>query len=123
MRALPREGSRNTAVTEKSGHSRSQGSARDDGLEGLGRLRKHFGRYAQDTAGILLIALAILALLATWGLTAGGLVTPFTQFLAIWLGCGLSFAIDSLRRWLVGMGIAWKRVAYLLWAIPLLRPA
>ncbi|MFN2119855.1 MAG: DNA translocase FtsK [Anaerolineales bacterium] len=83
-------------MTEKSGHSRSQGSARDDGLEGLGRLRKHFGRYAQDTAGILLIALAILALLATWGLTAGGLVTPFTQFLAIWLGWGVYLLIAAI---------------------------
>ncbi len=49
----------------------------------------HFGRFAQDAVGVLLVALAVLALLSTWGLTTGGLVTPASRFFGTWLGWGI----------------------------------
>jgi len=83
-------------VTEKSEHSYSRGPGREDGLDGLARLQKHFGRYVQDIAGLVLIAVALLALLATWGLTAGGLVTPLAAFLGTWLGWGVYLLIAAI---------------------------
>ncbi len=49
----------------------------------------HFGRFARDATGVLLVALALLALLSTWGLTTGGLVTPASRFIGTWLGWGI----------------------------------
>ena len=79
----------------KLGHQFSHKPPPDDWLERLGRFRAHFGRFAQDAAGIFLVALALLSLLATWGLTAGGLITPASRFLGTWFGWGVYLLVGG----------------------------
>jgi S-DNA-T family DNA segregation ATPase FtsK/SpoIIIE len=106
-------------LTEKSEHPHPQDSKPEAGLDGLARLRKYFGRYARDIAGTALIALSLLALLATWGLTAGGLVTPAAIFLSTWLGWGVYLLVAAIgygglsmiRRG--GGPVTWGRLVFL----------
>ncbi len=59
-----------------------------DLLDHFEHFNLHFGRYLRDVAGILLIALALMSLLALWGFTGGVLLTPWAGFLSKWLGWG-----------------------------------
>ncbi|HEY5984468.1 MAG TPA: DNA translocase FtsK 4TM domain-containing protein [Anaerolineales bacterium] len=67
-------------------------------LQQLSSFNLRFGRFARDTLGILLIVSALLALLASWGLAAGRLLSPLSDFLSVWLGWG---------RYLVIAAAAW----------------
>ncbi len=59
-----------------------------DWLERLAHFNLHFGRFLRDSVGVLFIALAIMSLLAMWGLTGGLLLTPLANTLATWFGWG-----------------------------------
>ena len=60
----------------------------DDWLDRFGHFNLHFGRYLRDVAGVLLIAVALMSLLALWNLTSGILLTPWSEFLSKWFGWG-----------------------------------
>lgn len=61
---------------------------RADWLERLARFNRHFGRFARDIGGILLLAAALMSLLALAGVTQGALLTPLAGTLARWFGRG-----------------------------------
>ena len=72
---------------------------RNDWLEKLASFNLRFGRFVRDTAGVLLIAFAVMSLLAVWGFTDGALLTPFASMLTLWFGWGsflILFAIGYL---------------------------
>lgn len=77
-----------TPLTDKLPQRHNHTSPAGDWLERLARLDLHFGRYVQDAFGIVLIALALMSLLAAWGLTGGVLLTPWSEFLTTWFGWG-----------------------------------
>ena len=60
----------------------------NDWLDRLAHFNLHFGRFLRDALGVILIALALMSLLARWGVTGGILLTPWTQFLSTWFGWG-----------------------------------
>ena len=59
-----------------------------DWLDRFEHLNLHFGRYLRDVAGLLLIAIALMSLLALWGVTSGILLNPWSEFLSKWFGWG-----------------------------------
>ena len=59
-----------------------------DWLDRLAGFDQHFGRFVRDTAGVLLIAAALMTLLALRGYTQGILLTPWTGWLLLWFGWG-----------------------------------
>jgi DNA segregation ATPase FtsK/SpoIIIE, S-DNA-T family len=71
----------------------------NDWLGRFAHFNLHFGRYLRDGIGLFLIAGAIISLLGLWDLTGGLLLTPWSEFLAIWLGWG-SYLL------LIGAGLA-----------------
>ncbi len=97
----------------------------NDWLDRLARFNLHFGRFMQDVLGILLLALALMSLLALWGLTQGLLLTPWSAWLARWFGwgsylivLGIGFGgLALLRRragsWSLGR-VIWLELAALL---------
>jgi len=86
-------------VNNSSRPRRDDAGATKDWLQRLARFNLHFGRFFQDTVGLLLIAAALLSLLAKWGMTGGSLLTPFSTFLSEWLGWGIYLLIAA-----VGLG-------------------
>ncbi len=62
--------------------------SKPDWLDRLEGFRQHFGRFAGDIFGILLIAFALMTLLARLGYTSGALLTPWKGFLSLWFGWG-----------------------------------
>jgi hypothetical protein len=60
----------------------------NDLLSRLALFNLHFGRYVRDGIGLLLIGGAIVSTLGLWGVTGGLLLTPWSQFLAVWFGWG-----------------------------------
>ena len=72
---------------------------RNDWLEKLASFNLRFGRFVRDTAGVLLIAFAVISLLAVWSFTDGVFLTPFVNMLTLWFGWGsfiILFAIGYL---------------------------
>ncbi len=74
----------------------SQKPVPDDWLDRFGNFNLHFGRYLRDMAGILLIAIALMSLLALWNLTSGILLTPWSEFLSKWFGWGCYIIILAI---------------------------
>ncbi|MBI3738158.1 MAG: hypothetical protein HY258_03825 [Chloroflexi bacterium] len=60
----------------------------NDWLDRLAHFNLHFGRFLRDAFGVVLIALALMSLLARWGVTGGILLTPWAQFISTWFGWG-----------------------------------
>ena len=60
----------------------------DDWLDRVARFNQHFGRFARDTFGVMLIAAALMTLLALRGYTEGILLTPWADLLSLWFGWG-----------------------------------
>jgi DNA segregation ATPase FtsK/SpoIIIE, S-DNA-T family len=60
----------------------------DDWLDRAASINEHFGRFARDTFGVLLIAAALMTLLALGGYTEGVLLTPWAEWLFLWFGWG-----------------------------------
>ncbi len=59
-----------------------------DWLDRLAGVAAHYGRFARDGSGVLLLALAAMSLLALLGLTSGKLLTPWAVWLGRWFGWG-----------------------------------
>src|SRR3990170_8708608 len=79
--------------TPKPPHSRNRRDAdnelpANDWLSSVARLNIHYGRFLRDALGVVLIALALMSLLAFWGITRGALLTPLVQLLSTWFGWG-----------------------------------
>lgn len=60
----------------------------NDWLDRLARFNAHFGRFLRDVGGVALLALAAMSLMALWGITEGILLTPWANFLELWMGWG-----------------------------------
>jgi len=88
----------------------------NDWLDRLTRLNLHFGRFARDVGGVILLAAALMSLLGIWDVTSGWLVTSWSRYLTTWLGwgsylviAGIGYAGYSLvRRGPQGLG--WVRL-------------
>ncbi len=65
-----------------------QEEPKSDWLDRLERFNAHFGRFLRDVGGVILLALAAMTLMALWGITNGALLTPWANFLELWLGWG-----------------------------------
>ena len=61
---------------------------RGDWLDRLTQFNEHFGRFARDTVGVLLIAFALMSALALAGFTQGVLLTPWAKLLSAQFGWG-----------------------------------
>ena len=71
----------------------------DDWLDRVARFNQHFGRFARDTIGLILIAAALMTLLALRGYTEGILLTPWAELLSVWFGWGaylIMFAVGYI---------------------------
>ncbi len=76
--------------------SRQHASDSGDWLDRLSRMNMHFGRFAGDVGGVLLLALALISLLALLGLTQGALLTPWIGLLSLWFGWGSYLIVISI---------------------------
>jgi S-DNA-T family DNA segregation ATPase FtsK/SpoIIIE len=77
-----------------------------DWLDRLLRLNLHFGRFARDATGVLLLAFAIMTLLALAGFSQGVLLAPWAGLLLLWFGWG---------SYLVAVSIGLAGLALLRW--------
>ncbi len=101
---------------EHHGHHPIPEPPRNDLLERLASINLHFGRFLRDSAGVTLIAFALMSLLAVWRITDGALLTPFADLLKIWFGRGnflvliglVYLGVSLLRR--DGGDIHWGRI-------------
>ncbi len=100
-------------------------------LEGIGRVMVRLERYGRDIAGIFLIVIGLLTLLALLGLTSGSFITPWGYWLKRWLGVA-SFPLAVLtaiigaallrsnpaenRRFPLGRILAWEGLIFTLMA-------
>jgi DNA segregation ATPase FtsK/SpoIIIE, S-DNA-T family len=73
-----------------------QAAPRRDFLDWLQSTQTHFGRYASDIGGVLLLTLAVLTLLGLLEVTDGALINLWVFSLQRWLGFGSSFVILTL---------------------------
>ncbi|MFZ5905110.1 MAG: DNA translocase FtsK [Chloroflexota bacterium] len=67
-----------------------------DWLDRLARFNLHFGRFARDAAGVVLVALAVMSLLALWNVTGGFLLTPWAASLRLWFGWGAYLMVAAI---------------------------
>jgi len=65
----------------------------DNWIDRLARFRLHFGRFAWDVLGVLLLAIALMTLLGFLGLSAGHLLTLAVFSLRVWFGWGIILVI------------------------------
>lgn len=96
-----------------------------DWLDRLAHFNLHFGRFARDAGGVVLLAVALMSLLALWHVTQGLLLTPWAELLSRWFGWGSYFIIFGIGfaglvllgrqtgRWSVGR-VVWLELAALL---------
>ena len=59
-----------------------------DWIDRLARFRAHFGRFAWDVLGVLLLALALMVFLGLLGISAGRLLSLIVVLLRLWFGWG-----------------------------------
>ena len=78
----------------------------NDWLDRLMRFNLHFGRFARDTFGIILLAFASMTFLALMGASQGTLLTPWADFISLWFGWGsylialsIGLAGFAILRW------------------------
>jgi len=60
----------------------------NDWLDRLLHFNLHFGRFARDAAGVILLAFALMTLLALLGISQGTLLSPWAGILSLWFGWG-----------------------------------
>ncbi len=85
---MPSEPRRASNQKSQTHNQNSQSEEPNDWLDQLARLNLHFGRFARDVGGVLLLALAAMSLLALTGLTNGVLLNPWAELLQLWFGWG-----------------------------------
>ena len=88
----------------------------DDWLDRLARFNQHFGRFARDALGVILIAASLMSFLALGGYTGGFLLVPWGDALSLWLGWGAYLVVIAFGytgyALLRGsrLGIGWGRL-------------
>ncbi len=60
----------------------------NDWLDRLLRFNLHFGRFARDATGVVLLAFALMTALALAGFSQGALLNPWAGVLLLWFGWG-----------------------------------
>src|SRR5512135_3049988 len=90
-----------------------QSPSSDDMLERFARFNMHFGRFLRDGLGVLLIAAAIISFLGLLGFTGGLLLTPWSDFLGLWLGWGSFLFLVGAA--IGGFALLWRAGAPLRW--------
>ena len=73
-----------------------ESEVREDWLDRVARFNQHFGRFARDAFGVLLIALALMTLLALGGYTEGVLLTPWADTLSLGFGWGAYLIVVAI---------------------------
>ncbi len=73
-----------------------ESEVRDDWIDRAARFNQHFGRFARDVFGVLLLAVALMALLALLGYTEGVLLTPAVDKLSLWFGWGAYLVVVAI---------------------------
>ncbi|HLO30849.1 MAG TPA: DNA translocase FtsK 4TM domain-containing protein, partial [Anaerolineales bacterium] len=73
-----------------------ESEVRDDWLDRFARFNQHFGRFARDALGVLLIAVALMTLLALRQYTQGILLTPWVNLLSLWFGWGAYLIVIAI---------------------------
>ncbi len=81
-----------------------ESEVRDDWLDRVARFNQHFGRFARDAFGVVLIAIALMTFLALAGFTEGVLLTPLVDRLSLWFGWG---------AYLIAIAIGYSGYAFL----------
>jgi S-DNA-T family DNA segregation ATPase FtsK/SpoIIIE len=96
-----------------------------DWLDGLARFNQRFGTYLRDLAGLALLALALISVIALMGGTRGWFISLWVEWIGSWFGwggylvamaiglLGVSLLNRSLRSWKIGR-ILWLELATLL---------
>jgi len=79
-----------------------------DWFDWLERAQSHFGRFAFDAAGVILLAFSLMTFLALIDLTGGLLLTAWANILWQWLGWGSAFVV--VASGLSGLILLRKRV-------------
>ena len=74
-----------------------------DWLDRLMRFNLHFGRFARDAIGVILVAFALMTLLSLAGLSQGTLLNPWAGLLSLWFGWGSYLVAISIG--LAGLSI------------------
>ncbi len=83
-------------MPKRSEQNDPQKTTPNDLLDRFELFNLHFGRYSRDVAGVLMIAIALMSLLALWGVTTGILLTPWSEFLSKWFGWGSYIVILAI---------------------------
>ncbi|MBN2115015.1 MAG: hypothetical protein JW730_00485 [Anaerolineales bacterium] len=73
-----------------------ESEVREDWLDRVARFNQHFGRFARDAFGVVLIAVALMTLLALVGFTEGVLLTPLVDRLSVWFGWGAYLVVIAI---------------------------
>src|SRR5512146_2371977 len=73
-----------------------ESEVRDDWLDRAARFNQHFGRFARDAFGVMLLAIALMTLLALAGSTEGVLLTPWAKALSLWFGWGAYLIVIAI---------------------------
>ena len=68
----------------------------NDWLDRLMRFNLHFGRFARDAVGVILLAFALITLLALAGVSQGTFLTPWVSLLSVWFGWGSYLIVISI---------------------------
>jgi DNA segregation ATPase FtsK/SpoIIIE, S-DNA-T family len=103
-------------VNSKPPRHYSQVPSPNDWLDRLTRFNLHFGRFIRDAIGIFLIAMALMSLLALWGLTGGIILTWWSSLIGWGFGWGsylliLAMAFGGLSLIRRDMGrMGWGRI-------------
>ncbi len=79
-------------------------------LDGLIYLSTHYGRFARDVLGIIMIFASLLTLFALLGLTGGVILLPWSNFLKHWFGWGA--VLINLTIGLVGYFVLKRKVNF-----------
>src|SRR5262245_45532927 len=97
-----------------SGRYHAETSGQPDFLDWLQRAQTHFGRFASDAGGVIMLALACMILLALFDQTDGRLLEPVANTFWRWLGWGSLFVI--LVMTIVGFSLLRRRnEGYIRW--------
>lgn len=83
------------SVPKKTDSLQQPNAQSEDLLDRITRFNGHFGRFTRDVVGVILLALAVMSLLASIGLTEGKLLTPWARLLSHWFGWGTFLVIAA----------------------------
>ena len=93
---------------------RYESESRDDWLDRLARFNLHFGRFARDILGVILIAFAVMTFLALRGYTEGAFLVPWVGLLSLWFGWGGYLVLLGIGY--VGYALLRRQEGSLSWA-------